>query len=62
MKTQQIDVIDQLIIRPVKKKKDKKTIPMNKVFCCKSNQKIKLPKSYEEKLSELQKRTTIPKK
>ena len=58
----QIDVIDQLLIRPVKKQKEKKTIPMNKVFCCKSKQKIKLPKSYEEKLSELQKRTIIPKK
>jgi len=59
---QNIDVIDQLIIRPVKKVKDKKTLPMNKVFCCKSKLKIKLPKSYDEKLSEIQKRTTIPKK
>lgn len=59
---QNIDVIDELIIRPKKKVRDKKTIPMNKVFCCKSKLKIKLPKSYDEKLTEIQKRTTIQKK
>jgi hypothetical protein len=62
MKKQQIDVVDELIIRPVKRPKDKKTIPMNKVFCCKSKLKIKIPKTYEEKLTEIQKRTTIQKK
>tara|TARA_Y100001972_G_C7477388_1_gene242803 strand:- start:99 stop:287 length:189 start_codon:yes stop_codon:yes gene_type:complete len=60
---QQIDIIDQLVINPVKKVKDKKTIPAKSVFQgIKSNKKIKLPKSYSEKLTEIQKRTIIPKK
>tara|TARA_R100000657_G_C4581913_1_gene43793 strand:- start:19 stop:207 length:189 start_codon:yes stop_codon:yes gene_type:complete len=60
---QQIDIIDQLFINPVKKVKDKKTIPAKNVFKgIKTKQKIKLPKSYGEQLSEIQKRTIIPKK
>tara|TARA_R110002096_G_scaffold110215_4_gene240967 strand:+ start:920 stop:1114 length:195 start_codon:yes stop_codon:yes gene_type:complete len=58
----QHDVIDELIIRPVKKIREKKTIPMTQVFECNSKLKIKLPKTYEDKLDELQKRTTKRKK
>ncbi len=57
-----IDIIDQLAIRPVKKQKNKKIIPMNQIFVTNSKLKIKIPKSYGEKLDELQKRTIIKRK
>lgn len=60
---QQIDVIDELFINKKKKPKDKKSIPAKNIFHgIKTNKKIKLPKSYGEKLNEIQKRTIIPKK
>ena len=59
----QNDVIDQLFIRPIKKVKDKKTIPAQNVFeGIKTKKKIKLPKSYDEKLNELKNNTTLKKK
>lgn len=60
----QIDIIDEIFLNPKKKPKNKKSIPASQVFeGIKTNKKIILPKTFEERLKELQtKRIIKPKK
>ena len=53
MMKQQRDVIDELFIRPVKKKKKKNTIPINKMFVTKQKGTLKLPKTLKQSLEDL---------
>jgi hypothetical protein len=49
----QLDIVDRLVVRPVKEKRKKTSIAMNKLFQCKHKTKIKLPKKLEDSLKDI---------